>query len=185
MAQCLGLGGSLGLFEQFALSGQALGQWQVAGCFNRRHHPLRCALAFPARLIRRAIVGEIARQQGCARVWVRPVRAARAARRLSGNQCCGQCLGRFEQAIRGGCHPIEQPQHLCSMGADRLAGRNKFQRRSGANQTRQTLRTTSAGQQAKFDFRQAQARAGFSHSVAAGHGELQPTAQCQATDGGD
>ncbi|MCY1418355.1 hypothetical protein D9M71_339120 [compost metagenome] len=71
------------------------------------------------------------------------------------------------------------------MGANRLAGRNKFQRRSGANQTRQTLRTTSAGQQAKLDFRKTQARAGFSHPVAAGHGELKPTAQCYPTDGGD
>ncbi|MCY1176530.1 hypothetical protein D9M73_168050 [compost metagenome] len=71
------------------------------------------------------------------------------------------------------------------MGADRLAGRNIFQRCRSANQTRQTLRTTSTGKQAKLDFRQAHTRAGFSHPVAAGHGELKPPAQCQPTDGGD
>ncbi|MNR34587.1 hypothetical protein D3C85_1523750 [compost metagenome] len=71
------------------------------------------------------------------------------------------------------------------MGVDRFAGRNNFKRRSGTDQARQALGATGAGQQAKLDFRQAQARAGFSHTVAAGHGELQPTAQCQPTDGGD
>ncbi|MNP04794.1 hypothetical protein D3C76_967210 [compost metagenome] len=150
VAQRLGFAGRLGLLEQFALPGQAFGQGQAAGRLDRRHDALWRALALPTTLVRCAVVGKIVHRQGCSRIRVRP---ARTRRRLPGNQVIGKAARGIEQAVSVWCHALDQAKRQSPGRRDRLARNDHLQRGLGADQTRQPLGATGAGQQAELDFR--------------------------------
>ncbi|VVQ16776.1 hypothetical protein PS914_05908 [Pseudomonas fluorescens] len=92
---------------------------------------------------------------------------------------------RIEQAGSVWRHTVDQTQFQCASSVDRLTRSDHIQCRGGADKTRQPLSAARAWQQAELDFRQAQARSGLRHTVAADQGEFQSTTQGHAADGGD
>ena len=71
------------------------------------------------------------------------------------------------------------------LGGDWVAAQDELERGSRANETRETLRATGAGQQAEFHFRQTDLRRGHSHAVVAGERCFEAATERGAMNGRD
>ncbi|MNC11029.1 hypothetical protein D3C75_587120 [compost metagenome] len=181
MTQRRGLRGGFSLLEQRNFASQSLIQRQQAGGLHRAKHQARRQTALPAWLIFAAVpFKEICRQAfGRFRETL-----GGPGRRVEGDQFAGIGTGDFKQLFGAVGEPVEDPQLQSTTGGHRGAPHHHFQCRLRADQPRQALGTTGAGQQTEVDFRQAYASLWFTDAIAAGEREFQTTAQCKCADGG-
>ena len=79
---------------------------------------------------------------------------------------------------------VEQAELLGARGADRIARGDHLERRPHADQARQPLRATRAGQEPELDLGQPALRRRHGHPVVAGQRDLEPAAERGAVDRG-
>jgi hypothetical protein len=87
-------------------------------------------------------------------------------------------------------HLVDEPNLQCPFGADILAGENQVECIPSADEARQTLRASHAGDESELHFRQRQYRFGMvgGDAIAAGERQFQPAAETCAVncrDNGD
>ena len=94
-------------------------------------------------------------------------------------------LGGIHQ-LRSGHHGVDDAQRQRACGVDRLAGQQQLHRVGKRRQPRQALRAAGAGQQAPahLGHAQLQSRVIGHQPLPASQCQLQPTAECNAVDGG-
>ncbi|MNZ86634.1 hypothetical protein D3C78_1054600 [compost metagenome] len=182
MAQGLGLRRVHGFGEQLRLARQADCQRLLAGAAHRLEDQVRGDLAFPLATLASGVIDEVVFRQGGAR---RGVRVGGEGRGIRLEQLAGEGAGLAQQLGGRGRYAVDQTQFEGARGVQRLAGEDGFQGGFGADQARQALGAAGTGNQAEGDFRQAEARLGLGDPVAAGHGQLQATAEGEAADRGD
>ena len=79
--------------------------------------------------------------------------------------------GRIEQTVLH--HRIDKPEIDPISRADRIAAQDHLERRSDADEARQTLRSPGAGEQSPFDLRQGQPRFGCGDAIVARQRQLE------------